>query len=154
MKVVLTEDVRGTGRKGSIVEVAEGYARNYLIPRKLAKEASQGALRALHQEKEAASNRIDRLREEAVKMRDRIDKVMVTVYARAGEGGRLFGSITAQDIADALWKQHRIKLEKKRIELEENIKAMGLHFVPVKLYREISTEIRVNVVEERKGETV
>ncbi|MGE5542737.1 MAG: 50S ribosomal protein L9 [Bacillota bacterium] len=154
MKVVLTEDVRGTGKKGSIVEVAEGYARNYLIPRKLAKPASEGTLKSLHLEKEAASNRIQRLMEDARKTRERIDGAMVTVAAKSGEGGRLFGSVTAQDISDALWKQHRIRLDKKKIVLVENIKAMGLHFVPVKLFHDISTEIRVNVVEERKGETV
>ncbi len=153
MKVILLQDVRGTGKKGSVVEVAEGYARNYLIPRKLARAASAGTLKALDHEKEAASSKAERLREEAKKTAERIEKVMVTVPAKAGGGGRLFGSVTAQDIADALWKQHRIKLEKRKIELDENIKTLGLQFVPVRLYHEVSTEIKVNVVEGRKGET-
>lgn len=154
MKVVLIQDVKGTGKKGSVVEVAEGFARNYLFPRKLAKEASAGVMKALEIEREAASNRAERLKAEARKTAEKVDQVMIKVTAKAGEGGRLFGSITAQDIADALWKQHHIRLDKKKIELEENIKTLGLHFVAARLYHDISTEIRVNVVEERKGEPV
>ncbi|NPV69972.1 MAG: 50S ribosomal protein L9 [Firmicutes bacterium] len=154
MRVILLQDVSGTGKKGAVVDVAEGYARNYLLPRRFAKEASVGSLKALETAREAASAREQRLVEEARKTAEKIKNVMVTVPARAGEGGRLFGSITSQDIADALWKQHRVKIEKRRIEPEENIKTLGLHFAQVRLYHEISTEIRVHVVEEKKGESV
>jgi large subunit ribosomal protein L9 len=154
VKVVLTCDVKGAGKKGSVVEVAEGYARNYLIPRGFAREASAGVLKALEHEREAASTRVERLRDEAKRTAERVTQVIVRIPAKAGEGGRLFGSVTSQDIADALWKQHRIKIDKKRIGLEENIKTLGLHFVPCKLYEGVAAEVRVNVVEERTGESI
>jgi len=154
VKVILLQDVAGTGKKGAVVDVAEGYARNYLLPRKLAKEASSGSLKALATEREAANAREQRLANEARKTADRIKNVMVVIPAKAGEGGRLFGSVTTQDVADALWKQYRVKIDKKRIELEENIKTLGLHFAQVRLYHDISAEIRVHVVEEKKGEAV
>mgnify|MGYP005856362567 CR=1 FL=1 len=154
MRVILLQDVSGTGRKGAVVDVAEGYARNYLLPRRLAKEASSGSLKALEIEREAAEAREQRLIDEARKTADKIKNAMVTIPARAGEGGRLFGSITSQDIADALWRQHRVRIPKRKIEPEGNIKTLGLHFAQVRLYHDISTEIRVHVVEEKKGEAV
>ena len=151
MKVILLQDVRGTGKKGTVVDVAEGFFRNYLLPRGLAKEASAGGLRALEHEKQTAEARNDRLVQEARRTAERLSKVTVHVSARAGEGGRLFGSVTAQDIADALWSQHKVKLDRRKIELEGNIKSLGLYVVTVHLFKDISAELRVHVSKERKG---
>ncbi|MGI5918636.1 MAG: 50S ribosomal protein L9 [Christensenellales bacterium] len=145
MKVILTKDIKGTGYAGDIITVSDGYARNYLIPKGLAKEATPHNLNVAKQQQKALENRkmLERLSaEEAAK---RLKGMRVVVKAKCGEGGRLFGSVTAKEISDAILAQHGIEIDKKRIVLEDNIKDLGEVTVQIKLHAGISTDIVVSV---------
>lgn len=149
MKVVLLQDVKGTGKKDQILEVSDGYARNFLLPRGIAKEATRDALNSIENAKKAAKHREDVKRNEAeVKSRELKGKV-VEVHARAGEGGRLYGSITNEQIAEALKQQHGIQVDKRKIELDEPVKAAGQALFSVKLSAGIATRMILNVVAEK-----
>ena len=125
MKVVLLQDIKGSGKKDQIIEVSEGYGRNYLIPRKLAKEATPEALNAIERSKSAAQHREDVKRADAeVKSRELKGKV-IQIKTRGGEGGKLYGSVTGDMIAEALKEQHGVEVDKRKIELDEPIKAAG-----------------------------
>ena len=139
MKVIFNTDVRGQGKKGEMKEVSDGYARNYLLPRKLASEATADALNALKLKEKA-------LAEENAK---RLSGVVVQISARAGQGGRLFGAVTSQEIADALREQHGIELEKNKIVQAEPIKQFGSFEVKAKLGYEVSGTINVLVTEKK-----
>ncbi|MFQ5802314.1 MAG: 50S ribosomal protein L9 [Candidatus Methylomirabilales bacterium] len=147
MKVILVQEVPHLGRVGDQVDVARGYARNFLIPQKLAVEATSSNLRSLEQLKAYARQREGRLKEEAESTAGRLRDLTLTIIRPAGEQDRLFGSVTRSDVAEALAAKG-IDLERKKIALESPIKALGTHAVPVHLYREIIAEIQVEVVKE------
>lgn len=147
MKVVLIQEVPHLGRAGDQVDVARGYARNYLIPRKLAVEATASHLRALEQLKAPARQREERLRHEAESIAERLRGLTLTFARAAGEQDRLFGSVTSSDIAETLAEQG-IRLDRKKIVLEEPIKVLGTYAVPVRLHRDTVAEIQVQVVSE------
>ncbi len=147
MKVILLKDIKGTGKKGEVVNVSDGYARNYLFPRGLAKEGSEGNLKVLNEQKTAQKIKEDKEFEAAKKLGEEMEKLTVTIYSKAGEGGRLFGSITSKDIADALKKKHDIVVDKRKILLEEGIKALGARYVEIKIHPKVVTKIRVEVKE-------
>ncbi|MFQ5962347.1 MAG: 50S ribosomal protein L9 [Candidatus Methylomirabilales bacterium] len=147
MKVILIQEVPHLGRPGDQVDVARGYARNFLIPRKLAVEASSSNLRALERIKTQARQREERLRQEAEAIAERIRGLTVTIARPAGEQDRLFGSVTSSDIADALGQQG-IALDRKKIALEGPIKGLGTFAVPVRLHPDTVAEIQVHVVSE------
>lgn len=150
MKVVLLQDIKGSGKKDQIIEVSEGYGRNYLIPRKLAKEATPEALNAIERSKSAAQHREDVKRADAeVKSRELKGKV-IQIKTRGGEGGKLYGSVTGDMIAEALKNQHGVDVDKRKIELDEPIKAAGQSFVTVKLSAGISVRMIVNTTVEVK----
>ncbi len=145
MKVILLKDIQGTGKKDQIVEVSDGYGRNYLLPRKLAKEASAEALNALEKSRSADKHREEVRRQEAeIKARELKGKV-VQLEVKGGENGKLFGSVTTDQIAAALKAQHGVDIDKRRLELEEPIKSAGQYFVTLKLVAGISTRMIVNV---------
>ena len=145
MKVVLLQDIKGSGKNDQIIEVSEGYVRNYLIPRKLAKEATPEALNAIERSKSAAQHREDVKRADAeVKSRELKGKV-IQIKTRGGEGGKLYGSVTGDMIAEALKEQHGVEVDKRKLELEEPIKSAGQAFVTLKLMAGISTRMIVNV---------
>lgn len=146
MKVILVKDVPNLGKRGATVEVSEGYARNYLIPRGLVKEASEGALKALAVEQKAAAARMAREEAEARALGEKLAATDVVIPAKLGEGGRLFGSVTAKDIAAALEAKH-LKLDKRKIELAEPIKHLGTYQVPVKLHPKVHLTLSVKVVQ-------
>jgi large subunit ribosomal protein L9 len=148
VKVILKEDVKTLGKKGATVEVSEGYARNFLMPKGLAVEASTGALKVLAQEKQAVENRKAREEADAKALAAKIEKASVTIVAKIGEGGKLFGSVTAKDIADALQKSAKLSVDKRKIELEEPIKTLGSYEVPVRLHPQVSTVLKVKVTSE------
>lgn len=148
MKVILLKDVKGLGPGGTVKEVKEGYARNYLFPRGLAAEATEGNIRALEGQQHAAADRARRERLETEKTLVALEQVVVEVAGRGGEGGRLFGSITAQDIADAL-SARGFKVSKKQVELEEPIKTAGFYKVPVRVGQGIVARVDINVVATR-----
>ncbi len=148
MKVVLLQDVKGQGKKGDIINVAEGYARNFLLPRKLAVEASEAKLKEISQQKAAQERKKIREEEEARAAAARLEGVRVRVPTRVGEGGKLFGAVSSKDIAESLAQQHRIDLDKKKIVLKEPIKTLGDHPVTVKLHPSVQATVTV-VVESR-----
>lgn len=150
MKVILTKDIKGTGKQDQIIEVSDGYARNYLLPRKLAKEATAAELNAVEKARSAAKHRENvKLAEAEAKARELKGKV-VQLTARGGESGKLYGSITNEQIADALKAQHGVELDKRKIELEEPIRSAGQAFATLKLAAGVSTRIILNVTVESK----
>jgi large subunit ribosomal protein L9 len=149
MKVILLEDVKGLGKKGDLVNAKDGYARNFLFPKGLALEATKSSLKTLEEKKAAEKMKKAEESEKALKLKEKIDKVSVEIKGKAGEGGRLFGSITSKDIADALNKQYKIKIDKRKIMLDENIKTIGTVVVEVRVYPEVIASLRVRVVEEK-----
>ncbi len=145
MKVILQQDVKGLGKAGDIANASDGYARNYLIPKGLVVEASSGNLNTIKQQKQAEERRkADELRA-AEKLKERLEKVTVTLKAKAGEGGKLFGSITNKEIADMLKKQHKIDLDKRKISLGEPIKDLGDTSVEVKVYPNVAGTLKIKV---------
>ncbi|MDK2856421.1 MAG: large subunit ribosomal protein [Bacillota bacterium] len=146
MKVILEQDVPRLGRKGEVVEVNDGYARNFLLPRKLARSATAGALKEVEALKRRAAEKEARAAAEAKALAKRLAGRTVTIPARAGEGGRLFGSVTNQDVADAINRAFNLNLDKRRVELKEPIKAVGTYTVTVRLYTEVTAEVTVQVV--------
>lgn len=146
MKVILTQEVKNLGQKGDTVTVADGYARNYLLPRHLAVPATQGNINVMQQQKAQALQRQQRLRQEAEQLAARLNQVTVTIPMKTGEGGRMFGSVTAQTIGEAL-AQQGMAVDKKKIELKEAIKTLGTYNITVKLHPEVTAHIRVVVTE-------
>lgn len=145
MKVILLQDIQGTGKKDQILEISDGYARNYLLPRKMAKEATAEAVNALEKSKGADRHRQEVRRQEAeVKARELKGKV-IQLEVRGGENGKLFGSVTTDQIAAALKAQHGLDIDRRKLELEEPIKTAGQFFVNVKLVAGIGTRMIVNV---------
>ncbi|BDG61844.1 50S ribosomal protein L9 [Caldinitratiruptor microaerophilus] len=147
MKVILKQDVKGLGRKGDLVTVAEGYGRNYLLPRGLAVEASEGAMRSLEVERSAERARQERMAREARALRDRLHGQTVRVPARVGEGGRLFGSVTARDVAEAIGRLTGSEFDRRKVELKEPIRSLGVFPVQVRLAPDVVAEVKVHVVE-------
>jgi|SRR5690606_30393197 len=146
MKVILLADVKNLGRKGDLVDVAEGYARNFLIPRNLAQIATDANLRSLATEKSHAKAKEQREEEEAKQLAERLQSTVVTVKAKSGEKGRLFGSVTAQDIADAVKKDLDVTIDRKKIDMGEPIKALGTYELKVRVHSRVTANLRVQVV--------
>lgn len=149
MRVIFTKDVRGKGKRGEIKNVPDGYAQNFLIKRGLAKEANQAAMSQLKAEKKAEDRREDENLAEAQELQKHLedDKTVVEIVAKAGEDGRLFGSIPSKQIAQALQKQFGLKLDKRKLELPEPIRVLGYTNVPVKLHSQVTAKIRVHVAQ-------
>ena len=151
MKVILTQDVRGQGKRGQMIEVSDGYARNFLLPRKLAQEATADNVNTMKMNDKAAQERQAKERAEALEIRNRMKDMTVVVTAKGGGAGRLFGSVTNTEVADALAKQADIKLDKRKIVLDEPIKAVGVYTVKCKLGYEINADLKVEVTEGSAG---
>ena len=147
MKVILNQDVKGQGKKGEMVEVSEGYARNYLLPRNLAVKATADNMNQMKQREKARQAQIQREKEQAMAYAKQLEAAVVKVRAKGGENGKLFGSVTSKEISEALKEQFDITLEKNRIVLEDNIKSFGSYDVKCKLGHEISGTIHVLVIE-------
>lgn len=148
MQVILTQDVKGKGKKGDVVNVSDGYARNFLIAKGLGIEATKSNMNDLKGKKESAEYKIKTDTEEAKKLAETLKEITVNLSAKAGDNGKLFGSITSKDVADALTNQHHIKLDKKKFHLPEGIKTLGVTEVTVKLYTGISGTLKVNVTKQ------
>jgi large subunit ribosomal protein L9 len=147
MKIILMEDVPALGRRGEVRDVATGYARNYLLPKKLALPATPGNLQNLEHLKRQRERVETKAREEARAAADRIAALELAVATRASEDGRLFGSVSAQDIVEFL-ERHRVPVEKRRVLLEEPIKALGEYQVPIRLHHDVTATLRVAVTRE------
>lgn len=145
MIVILQKDLKGTGKAGDVVKVSDGYARNMLIPKGIAKEATEGNIKSLEKQKAIAAGKKAEQKAAAQATAEKIDSLTVKIQSKGGDGGRLFGSITSKDIADALADQHHIKIDKKKIDLGGPIKQTGDFTVPVKLYSEVTASLKVTV---------
>lgn len=145
MIVILTQDVKGKGKAGDVVKVNDGYARNMLLPKGLAKEATQGNVRSLEKQKALAEEKRQEQKAAAQKQAEKLEKLTVTIQSKGGENGKLFGSITSKDIAEALEAQEGIKVDKKKIDLPAPIKQTGTETVTVKLFPEVAAKLKVKV---------
>ena len=148
MIVILNRDVKGTGKAGDIVKVSDGYARNMLIPKGYAKEATEGNVRNLEKQKAIAAEKKAEEKAAAQALAEKINAASVTIKTKAGEGGRIFGSITSKDIADALSDQKKLTVDKKKIQLDNPIKQTGEMTVDIKLYPEVMAKLKVTVTAE------
>ena len=147
MKVILTQDVRGQGKRGQMIEVSDGYARNFLLPRKLAQEATADNINTMRMNDKATQERQAKERAEALELRNRMKDMTVVVTAKGGGAGRLFGSVTNTEVSEALAKQAGVQLAKRTIGLDEPIKSVGVYTVKCKLGDEINAELKIEVKE-------
>ena len=146
MKVILKADIKGVGKKDEIINASDGYARNFLFPKNLAVEANAENMSKLKAQKDATKFKKDTEKEEAKKVVEKLTKIMVKIQVKAGENGKIFGGVSAKDISENLEKQYNIKIEKKKIDLKETIKTLGIHNVDVKLYEGVTGKIKVDVI--------
>jgi large subunit ribosomal protein L9 len=147
MKVILLQDVKGKGKKGQMIEVSDGYARNFMLPKKLAIEATADAINTMKMNDKATQERIAREKAEALALSKQLREMTLTVSCRGGGNGRLFGSVTNQEIADALAKVAGVKLDKRKIVISETIKNVGTYTVTCKLGYEITAPLTVKIEE-------
>ena len=145
MKVILLQDIKGTGKKDQIIETSDGYARNYLLPRKLAKEATSEALNALEKSRNADKHREEVRKQQAEERSRTLKGKVIQLEVKGGENGKLYGSVTNDQIAAALKAQHGVDVDRRKLELEEPIKNAGQFFVTLKLVAGINTRMIVNV---------
>ncbi len=147
MKVILQQDIKGKGKKGQMIEISDGYARNYLLPRKMAVEATADNVNTMRMTDKARLDKETRERADAIATRDRMKEITVHLQAKGGGAGKLFGSVTTQEIADALAAQEGIVLDKRRIVMDESIKNVGLYTIRCKLGYEVIGSFRLDVKE-------
>ncbi len=148
MKVILNQDIKGQGKKGQMVEVSEGYGRNYLLPRGLAKEATKSNINVMEGQAASAEFHKQQELEAAQKIAEDMKEIKVTLTAKAGDNGKLFGSVTSKDVAEALKMQHHIKIDKKKFVLPDGIKTLGTTIVDVKIYPGVVGKLSVNIVQQ------
>ena len=141
MKVILLKDVKGTGKKNEVKEVSDGYARNYLLPKKLAVPADNTNMKELNEKNKSKELKAQKEYEAAVELGKKMEELNVVIYAKAGDGGRLFGSITSKDIAEQIKKQHNIEVDKRKITLDEPIRVLGSRFVDIKIHQKVIQNI-------------
>ena len=147
MKVIFNVDVKGQGKKGEMKEVSDGYARNFLLPKNLASEATTDNINALKLKEKAKANQIAKEKAAAMETSEKLGAIQVIIKAKAGNGGKLFGAVTSQEISKALKEQHGIEIEKNKIVMKDSIKNFGSYTVKAKLGHEISGNVSVMVVE-------
>lgn len=146
MKVILQADIKGVGKKNEIINASDGYARNFLFPKKLAVEANSTNMSKLKAENDSKQYKKSVEKEEAQKTAEKMSKIMLTIEVKSGTNGKVFGGVSAKEISENLEKQHGIKVDKKKIELKETIKVLGMQTVDIKLFEGIVGKIKVNVI--------
>ncbi|KYC86284.1 50S ribosomal protein L9 [Heyndrickxia sporothermodurans] len=149
MKVIFLKDVKGKGKKGETKNVADGYAHNFLLKQGLAVEATPGNLKGLDAQKKKEQQLAAEELQEAKKLKEKLEQITVELKAKSGTGGRLFGSITSKQISEELKKAHDIKIDKRKIEMDDAIRTLGVTKVPVKLHSEVTATLNVHVKEEK-----
>lgn len=147
MKVILLEDVKKLGKKGEIIEVSEGYGRNYLMPRKLAAPGTSENINNAKQKQAAAKHKASVATDEARILASQLKKVELTIPVKVGEGGKIFGAITGKTVSEAAKEQYQLDLDKKKVEIKEPIKALGTYDVLIRVHPEITSTIKLHVVE-------
>ncbi len=146
MKLILQQEGHNLGNKGDIIEVSEGYARNFLLPKQLAVVATATNVNSAVQKKAAAERKAQQLLDEAKVMAAQLTKVSVVISAKLGNGGKLFGSVTAQDVADALKQQYNIDIDKRKVEIKDTVKSLGTYPVTIKIHSEVNSQIEMKVI--------
>lgn len=147
MKVIFLKEVKKVGKKGQVLEVAEGYARNFLLPKGFAVEANPANMKNLEKQKANESKKQEKHLEEAKELAQKISGLSVKIITKAGEAGRLFGSVTGKDIGDSMAKEHNIIIDKRKITIKDPIKTLGTYIASVKLHPEVEVDFEVLVVE-------
>ena len=145
MKVILKADIKGVGKKDQVINASDGYVRNFLFPKNLAVEANTENMKKLQAKNDATQYKKDLEKEEAKKIADKMSKIMLKITVKAGENGKIFGGVSAKEISENLEKQENIKVDKKKINLKETIKTLGVHTVEVKLYEGVIGKIKIDV---------
>ena len=148
MKVILTADVKGQGKKGQLVNVSDGYARNFLFPRNLAIEASKDNMNVFNSQTEAETHRKEVEHQQALDLKKKLESMTIKLAAKCGENGKLFGSITSKEIAAKLQQDYKITVDKRKIQLEDDLKSAGTHIVDIKVYPEITAKLNVVIASE------
>ncbi|KYZ75769.1 50S ribosomal protein L9 [Anaerosporomusa subterranea] len=148
MKLILQQEVKGLGKKDAIVEVSEGYARNFLLPKKLALPATDSTVKQIKDQQAAQARREQQAMDEARMLASQLSKVSVTIGVKTGEGGKLFGSVTGKDVADAIERQHGLTIDKRKVELKDSVKSIGTYNATVRIHPDVSAQVSVNVVGE------
>ncbi|CAI8706030.1 50S ribosomal protein L9 [Brevibacillus sp. IT-7CA2] len=147
MKVIFLQDVKGQGKKGEVKDLSEGYVRNFLLPKKLVKEATDSNVKTLDAQKRSEDKRKEQEKLDAQELGKKLEELTVKVAGKAGEGGRLFGAISSKQVAQALEDQFKIKVDKRKLEMDA-IRALGVTQIKVKLHNEVTVTLKVHVVEE------
>lgn len=148
MKVILLKDVKGQGKKGEVKNVSEGYATNFLFPQQLAAPANESSIKILDNQKKAEQRKKDQEKADAVELGKTLETLTVELKAKSGKDGRLFGAITSKQVAEGLEKQKKIKLDKRKIVMDDAIRTLGVTEVAVKLHPEVTSKLKVHVTEE------
>ena len=149
MKVILKADIKGVGKKDEIINASDGYARNFLFPKNLAVEANKENMAKLKAKEQSNAYKKEQEKQEAQKVAEQIGKIMLTIEVKAGENGKVFGGVSSKEIADILQNSHNIIVDKKKIDLKETIKELGLKTINIKLYEGVIAKLKINVVSER-----
>ena len=148
MKVILKADIKGVGKKDEVINASDGYARNFLFPKRLAVEANKENMAKLKAKQDSARFQKSQEKEEAIKTADKLSKILLKMKVKAGENGKIFGGVSSKDIAQELLKQYNIEIDKKKIDLKETIKMLGTKDVEIRLYEGITSNLKVKIVEE------
>ena len=146
MKVILNQDIKGVGKKDQVINASDGYARNFLFPKNLAVPADKENMAKLQTRKDSANHKKEVELEQAEKMKEEISKIELTIKVKTGENGKIFGSITAKEIADNLDKQYKIKVDKKKVNIKDPIKELGSFSIAIKLYEAVVATLKVNII--------
>lgn len=147
MKVILLEDVKKVGKKGDLINTSDGYARNFLFPKKLAVEATKASINDMKLKKQSEKRRQQELLEESKELAEKIKGTSITIKVKAGDGGRIFGSVSTKEITKAAKEQLDLDIDKKKMQIKEPIKSLGTHIIPIKLNAKVKTELKVKVQE-------
>lgn len=154
MKIILTQDVDTLGQKGEVVEVKPGYGRNYLIPRGYAVVATAGNVRRFEEETRQQSRKLEQVRKDAEALAKRISSLEIVIQKRVGEENRIYGTVTTQEVADELQKQHQIEVDRRKVSLDDSISTLGEYTASVRLHPEHTAEVKVTVVPESLSESI
>lgn len=146
MKVILKENIKGVGKKDEIINATDGYARNYLFPKNLAVEATNENLKKLEAKQDSAKFQKDQEKQEAIKMADKMSKILLKIKVKAGENGKIFGGVSTKEITQELEKQYKITIDKKKVDLKETIKTLGVHVVDIKLFEGVIGKLKIDVI--------
>ncbi len=148
MKVILKADIKGVGKKDEIINASDGYARNFLFPKKLAVEANKENMSKLKAKQDSVKYQKDQEREEALKISEKLSKITLKIKVKAGENGKIFGGVSSKEISQELLSQYKIEINKKKIDLKETIKTLGVHNIDIKLFEGILGKLKIEVIAE------